>query len=67
MDKKKARSVGIHEFGGLGVLRIEDVLVTAPSNDPKFVSLVYDAAFAPDAGWKPRIVCPRSGIRWVRF
>jgi hypothetical protein len=67
MDKKKARSVRIHEFGGPEVLRSEDVLVTAPSNDPKVVSLVYAAAFAPDAGWKRRIVCPRSGIRWVRF
>jgi hypothetical protein len=62
MGKKKARGARIHEFGGLEVLRIEDVLVNAPSNDPKVVSLVYAAAFPPDAGWKPRIVCPRSGI-----
>lgn len=45
MDKKKARSVRIHEFGGLEGLRIEDVLVTAPSKDPKVVSLLYAAEF----------------------
>jgi NADPH:quinone reductase-like Zn-dependent oxidoreductase len=33
MAERKARSVRIHEFGGPGVLRIEDVLVAAPGPD----------------------------------
>ena len=31
----------IHEFGGPEVLRIEDALMNAPSNDPKVASLVF--------------------------
>jgi hypothetical protein len=59
-SNRAARPWHIHEFGGLELLHVGDVLVTVSGNDPKVVSLVYAAAFTPDAG--PSIVDISKGL-----